>query len=151
MAYPPAKLQELSEQYSIRASKLNAGRHRLRSFPLLITKSFSYGLARIRPRNKKDLTEADIRTKFRLSSTKALSFSSACTMNRVPSSRCASTKALPYPLPRARARRGEHDDWGEPPPFWFVRLPFVESREKIDKNRTRDRTVVRFFFSRCGC
>jgi hypothetical protein len=27
---------------------------------------------------------------------------------------------------------------GEPPPFWFVRLSFVESREKIDKNRTRD-------------
>jgi hypothetical protein len=31
---------------------------------------------------------------------------------------------------RARARDDEQQDWGEPPPFWFVRLSFVESREK---------------------
>jgi hypothetical protein len=45
-----------------------------------------------------------------------------------------------------RAREGGTRRRGEPPPFWFMRLSFVESREKIDKNRTRDRTVVRLLF-----
>jgi hypothetical protein len=30
---------------------------------------------------------------------------------------------------------GEQEDWGEPPPFLFVRLSFVESREK-DKEKS---------------
>jgi hypothetical protein len=54
------------------------------------------------------------------------------------------------PEQQSRGPEGEHEDWGEPPPFLFVRLSFVESHEKIDKSRTRDRTVVRTFFLRCG-
>jgi hypothetical protein len=30
----------------------------------------------------------------------------------------------------------KHEDWGEPPPFWFVRLSFAESREK-DKGKSQ--------------
>ena len=30
----------------------------------------------------------------------------------------------------------EREDWGEPPPFLFVRLSFIEGREKINKKRT---------------
>ena len=37
--------------------------------------------------------------------------------------------------------KGDRGDRGEPPPFGFVRLSFVESREKVDKNGTRDRTT----------
>jgi len=35
----------------------------------------------------------------------------------------------------AHGPEGEHEDWGEPPPFLFVRLSFVESREK-DKEKS---------------
>ena len=37
-------------------------------------------------------------------------------------------------------RTCEWGEPGEPPPFWFVGLSFVGSREKEKKNRRRDRT-----------